>query len=232
MTQEENHDSSTFSTNEDGQISREDRQIWQQADTNEKDEVENHEDHLDGFSLNIVTSTVTGRRVRRQTPNTSTHTYRLAVAEDDDIQFASQSDTSDGFRYEDVCLFMRVLRKPEKQLRLMPQVVEARKKEIQGLYDAKCLEWATWQDADRDKVKPIRTGRKALWDDSAFPPTMAYDERRCNMRSDVEDRGFDNAKPSTTPCTDQDPQPADPGASLRQWPLRKLAGNPTLLTAW
>eukprot|EP00808_Paulinella_micropora_P006495 g59118.t1 len=218
-----------FSTNEEEQISREDRQIWQQTDTNEKDEVEDEspivvieqnvapphrvarppppppplppleqvvraEDtpvvlrnrnrppsrrsvtriqfvdsrHLpapkpkaprdidgDVNARNIVT----GRRVRRQTPeNTATHSYKLAVAEDDDIQFASQPDTNDGLRYEDVCLFTRVLRKPAKQLRLIPQVVEARKKEIQGLYDAKCLEWATWQDADRDKVKPIRTG--------------------------------------------------------------------------
>eukprot|EP00808_Paulinella_micropora_P024375 g749.t1 len=82
----------------------------------------------------------------------------LAVAEDDDTQFVSQRDTNDGLRYEDVCLFTRVLRKPEKQLRVIPQVVEARQKEIQGLYDARCLEWATWQDAERDRVKPIRTG--------------------------------------------------------------------------
>eukprot|EP00808_Paulinella_micropora_P029936 g68764.t1 len=84
----------------------------------------------------------------------------LAVAEDDDTQFVSQTDTSDGLRYEDVCLFTRVLRKPEKQLRVIPQVVEARQKEIQGLYDARCLEWATWQDAERDRVKPIRTGTR------------------------------------------------------------------------
>eukprot|EP00808_Paulinella_micropora_P023470 g48433.t1 len=102
---------------------------------------------------------VRGKRDRKQTPaNTSKHTYRLAVAEDDDTQFVSQTDTSDGLRYEDVCLFTRVLRKPEKQLRVIPQVVEARRKEIQGLYDARCLEWATWQDAERDRVKPIRTG--------------------------------------------------------------------------
>eukprot|EP00808_Paulinella_micropora_P027369 g75169.t1 len=43
-----------------------------------------------------------------------------------------------------------------RQTRVM--VVEARRKEIQGLYDARCLEWATWQDAERDRVKPIRTG--------------------------------------------------------------------------
>jgi len=42
-------------------------------------------------------------------------------------------------------------------LRTIPQVVEARQK-VQGLYDANCLQWATWQDAERDKVKPIRTG--------------------------------------------------------------------------
>eukprot|EP00808_Paulinella_micropora_P012125 g23301.t1 len=64
----------------------------------------------------------------------------------------------DGLRYEDVCLFTRVLQKPEKQLRLIPQVVEARRKEVQGLYDAKCLQWATWDDAKRDNIKPIRTG--------------------------------------------------------------------------
>eukprot|EP00808_Paulinella_micropora_P024374 g750.t1 len=40
----------------------------------------------------------------------------------------------------------------------------------------------------------------------------------------LQDRGFENAKPSTTPCNEQEPQPADPDASIRQWPLRKLAG--------
>jgi len=316
-----------------------------------------------------------------------------------------------------------VLRKPEKQLRTMPQVVEARKREVQGLYDSKCLEWATWQDAERDRVKPIRTGfvdaikvdegsgqekyksrlviygnqmipfqhfspyetsspvaqhiflltlcsllvainalikhidfsqayshadmqeicyaippddckmqdrpnmiwrvMKALygspqagrrWYDhisrylrqlgytqstvdacvfflkgeaGVFPPKFAYDERslpwivllrtddmlvfcmkgeqhaalvkklqearfRFTDKGDVEvfcgmqfkrfetgllihqqayidgllqDRGFANAKPATTPCTDQEPQPADETATLRQWPLRKLAGE-------
>eukprot|EP00808_Paulinella_micropora_P026985 g82219.t1 len=184
---------------------------------------------------------VRGKRDRKQTPaNTSTHAYRLAVAEDDDTQFVSQRDTNDGLRYEDVCLFTRVLRKPEKQLRVIPQVVEARQKEIQGLYDARCLEWATWQDAERDRVKPNRTGfvdatkedeatgRKTMGDDGTFPPSIAYDDRKNNTKScssDLRtDRGFENAKPSTTPCNEQEPHPADPDASIRQWPLRKLAG--------
>eukprot|EP00808_Paulinella_micropora_P001205 g66686.t1 len=228
---------------------------------------------------NIVTGS---KRDRKQTPaNTSTHTYRLAVAEDCETQFVSQTDTNDGLRYEDVCLFTRVLRKPEKQLRIIPQVVEARQKEIQGLYDAKCLEWATWQDAERDRVKPIRTGFVDAikedeatgylqstvdacvfflkGEDSIFPSSIAYDERslpwilllrtddmlafclkekqheelvkklgeakfRFTDKGEVEDRGFENAKPSTTPCTEQEPQSADPDASIRQWPLRKLAG--------
>eukprot|EP00808_Paulinella_micropora_P022722 g51544.t1 len=76
-----------------------------------------------------------GKRGRRQTPEgTATHSYRLAIAEDDEAQFAPQTDSSDGLRYEDVCLFIRVLRKPEKQLRVIPQ------------------------DAEEDKVKLTRTG--------------------------------------------------------------------------
>eukprot|EP00808_Paulinella_micropora_P000372 g41230.t1 len=102
---------------------------------------------------------VSGRRARKPTPATaSTHTYRLAIAEDEETQFATGLGNEDGLRYEDVCPFMRVLRKPKKQLRLIPQVVEARRKEVQGLYDAKCLQWATWDDAMKDNIKPIRTG--------------------------------------------------------------------------
>eukprot|EP00808_Paulinella_micropora_P012132 g12516.t1 len=110
---------------------------------------------------------VSGRRNRKPTaPNTQTHTYKLAVAEDDEEQFAAQEDENDGIRDSDVCLFTRVLRKPEKQLRLMPQVVEARKKEIQWLYDAKCLQLPTWQDAERDQGEG-----------NSFPPRLAYDSR-------------------------------------------------------
>eukprot|EP00808_Paulinella_micropora_P021596 g4562.t1 len=84
--------------------------------------------------------------------------WEMSKAEDDETQFAPGLGNEDGLRYEDVCLFTRVLRKPEKQLRLIPQIVEARRKEVQGLYDAKCLQWATWDDAKRDNIKPIRTG--------------------------------------------------------------------------
>eukprot|EP00808_Paulinella_micropora_P007049 g78267.t1 len=69
---------------------------------------------------------------------------------------------------------------------------------------------------------------------------MVYDVRRLRAarfrftdKGDVEayidgllqDRGFENAKPSATPCTEQEPQPANQEARLRQWPLRKLAGE-------
>eukprot|EP00808_Paulinella_micropora_P024048 g1942.t1 len=204
---------------------------------------------------------VRGKRVRKKTPTTaSTHLYKLAIAEDDETQFAPQQGMTDGLRYEDVCLFTRVLRKPEKQLRLIPQIVEARKKEVQGLYDAKCLQWATWRDAEKDKVKPIRTGfvdaikvdeatgeneLGVVGVDESFPPAMVYDVRslpwivllrtddmlvfcmkveqhdelirrlraarfRFTDKGDVEayidrllqDRGFENAKPSATPYAD------------------------------
>eukprot|EP00808_Paulinella_micropora_P010911 g9401.t1 len=171
---------------------------------------------------------------------------------------------------------------------IIPQVVEARQKEIQGLYDAKYLECATWQYAERDRVKPIRTGfvdaikedeatalmkPRHLWHNTSsssryahcwreddgrrwhFSPidSLRREERQheelvkklgeANFRftdnGEVEDRGFENAKPSTTPCTEQEPQPADPDASIRQWPLRKLAGcaytcteSRTWLTEW
>eukprot|EP00808_Paulinella_micropora_P028183 g37256.t1 len=48
---------------------------------------------------------------------------------------------------------------------------------------------------------------------------------RFTDKGEVEDRGFEDAKPSTTPCTEHEPQLADPAASLRQWPLPKLAGE-------
>eukprot|EP00808_Paulinella_micropora_P004105 g26523.t1 len=43
-------------------------------------------------------------------------------------------------------------------------VVEARKKEVQGLYDAKCLQCATWPDAERDQGEG-----------NSFPPKLTYD---------------------------------------------------------
>eukprot|EP00808_Paulinella_micropora_P014445 g3258.t1 len=67
-------------------------------------------------------------------------------------------EMEDGIRYTHVCLFTLVLRKPEKILRQMPEVAKARRTEIEGLYDAGCLEWSMWAEADREKIKPIRTG--------------------------------------------------------------------------
>eukprot|EP00808_Paulinella_micropora_P006601 g18969.t1 len=83
-------------------------------------------------------------------------------------------------------VFTRVLRKPEKQLRVIPQVVEARRKEYRGC-------------------------RKTMGDDGTFPPSIAYDDRKNNTKSCSSDLRTE-------------PQPADPNASIRQWPLRKLAG--------
>eukprot|EP00808_Paulinella_micropora_P002212 g37106.t1 len=102
--------------------------------------------------------------IRKQTPaNVATHRYHIATADDDaenerrddDMPYGSQMDE---IRYTDVCLFTRVLRKPEKVLRQIPEVVRARGSEVQGLYDAGCLECASWNDADKDRIKPIRTG--------------------------------------------------------------------------
>eukprot|EP00808_Paulinella_micropora_P015937 g61611.t1 len=99
---------------------------------------------------------VSGARNRRRTPaNVSTH---VAVDRGGGGDEVVMTDADDEIRYIDVCLFTRVLRKPEKVLRQMPDVVQARTKEVEVLYDVGCLEWATWNDAERDKIKPIRTG--------------------------------------------------------------------------
>eukprot|EP00808_Paulinella_micropora_P017592 g28801.t1 len=108
---------------------------------------------------NITASNiVSGRRVRKQTPaGTPTHTYHMATTDETDThEPMSVVEIKDGIRYTDVCLFTRVLRKPEKVLRQMPEVAKARQTEIQ--YDAGCLEWSTWAEPDREKIKPIRTG--------------------------------------------------------------------------
>eukprot|EP00808_Paulinella_micropora_P006789 g21671.t1 len=180
---------------------------------------------------------VTGARNRRQTPaNVSTHMAVDNGGSDGDVM----SDGDDELRYTDVCLFTRVLRN-QKRCWQIPDVVQARTKKVEGLYDVACLEWATWSDADKDKIKAIRTGfvdaikAGRRWDPaSQFPPSFADDVRGGSniqkgrggvlLNAVSEDRGFANAKPAKTPCTDQEPQPADEAATLRQWPLRKLAG--------
>eukprot|EP00808_Paulinella_micropora_P031026 g75247.t1 len=103
---------------------------------------------------------VSGRRVRKQTPaGTPTHTtWQQQKRQTRTSPCQSRRWLILGIRYMDVCLFTRVLRKPEKILRQMPEVAKARKTEIQGLYDAGSLEWSTWAEADREKIKPIRTG--------------------------------------------------------------------------
>eukprot|EP00808_Paulinella_micropora_P005295 g44300.t1 len=109
-----------------------------------------------GHEGNISSSNiVAGARNRRQTPaNVSTHMAVDNGGSDGD----GMTDGDDELRYTDICLFTRVLQKPEKVLRQIPDVVQARTKEVEGLYDVGCLEWATWSDADKDRIKPIRTG--------------------------------------------------------------------------
>eukprot|EP00808_Paulinella_micropora_P018036 g2627.t1 len=86
-------------------------------------------------------------------------------------------------------------------------------------YDERSLPWIVLLRTDDMLVFCLKEGLH-----EELVPPLAGAKFRFMNKGDVEayidgllqDRGFDNAKPSTTPCTDQDPQPADPGASLRQ----------------
>eukprot|EP00808_Paulinella_micropora_P031859 g5129.t1 len=102
-------------------------------------------------------------------------------------QEISMTDTSDGLRYEDVCLFTRVLRKPEKQLRVIPQVVEAAERNTGAVrremsrvgYVARCRERLSKANSYRFRRRNEggRGHRKTMGDDGTFPPSIAYDDR-------------------------------------------------------
>eukprot|EP00808_Paulinella_micropora_P012257 g7052.t1 len=112
---------------------------------------------------NIDSSNVIdGKRHRNpRPPHHASHSVKLAV--DDDCCAAAASNEPEvnaslSEENEPFCLFTHVLRMPEKQKRMDANVVAARQSEIKGLYDAKCVRWATRQDAKRDNITPIHTG--------------------------------------------------------------------------
>eukprot|EP00808_Paulinella_micropora_P013443 g10348.t1 len=136
---------------------------------------------------------VVGKRGRRHTPEgTATHSYRLVIAEDDEAQFAPQTDSSDGIRDTrmSVCL-QGYLESQKKQLRVIPQVIEARKKDSGANITTQSASSGNMAGCRKNKVKPIRTGYlQSTVDacvfymkggDETFPPMMAYDTRRSNI---------------------------------------------------
>eukprot|EP00808_Paulinella_micropora_P002131 g19053.t1 len=118
-------------------------------------------------SANIIASS----RERKQTPAShSTHHVRLAedsqtdafidvdVASNLDVSEAAKANIQDTPCEEPLCFFTRALRIPQKEIHLHPDVVAARKKEIQGLFKAGCFRWVPRANAYRDNIKPIHTG--------------------------------------------------------------------------
>eukprot|EP00808_Paulinella_micropora_P018211 g29038.t1 len=68
------------------------------------------------------------------------------------------ADIQDTAYDEPLCFFTCTLRISQKEIRLHPDVVAARKKEIQGLFKAGCFRWVPRANAYRDNIKPIHTG--------------------------------------------------------------------------
>eukprot|EP00808_Paulinella_micropora_P013580 g76920.t1 len=68
------------------------------------------------------------------------------------------ADIQDTAYDEPLCFFLRTLRIPQKEIHLHPDVVAARKKEIQGLFKVGCFRWVPRANAYRDNIKPIHTG--------------------------------------------------------------------------
>eukprot|EP00808_Paulinella_micropora_P003112 g14505.t1 len=123
---------------------------------------------------------------------------------------------------------------------------QKRTKEVEGLYDVGCLEWATWSDADRDRIKPIRTGFvDAIKVDEASG--MSKDKSRLVIYG-TRRHSFHRASPMTKEgaaafkfdkgdvevfCGMQFKRiVANEAARLRQWPLRKLADQPSSSLRW
>eukprot|EP00808_Paulinella_micropora_P004370 g41020.t1 len=113
----------------------------------------------DPFNPNNI---IDGPRLRRiRPPHHSSHHVTLAVDNGTNVAGDDPKTRSDNWGYvEDgsACLLIHTLHLPEKQKRLHPDVAAARSKEVHGLYDMKCLAWATRDQAKEHGVTPIHTG--------------------------------------------------------------------------
>eukprot|EP00808_Paulinella_micropora_P002139 g19064.t1 len=144
---------------------------------------------------------VGGRRFRKQTPaGTPTHTYHMATTDETDThEPMSVVEMDDGIRYTDVCLFTRVLRKPEKVLRQMPE------------------EGSIW----------VTTGRTKVELDTQFPPPFVNDVREeqhlVRRLQEARFRLTDKGDVEVFCGMQFERIVADAAFTLRQWPLRKLA---------
>eukprot|EP00808_Paulinella_micropora_P029245 g3866.t1 len=110
-------------------------------------------------------------RERKQTP-ASHSTHHVSLAEDSqtdslidvdvacnlEVSEAVIGDIQDTAYDEPLCFFTRTLRIPQKEIHLQPDVVAARKKEIQGLFKSGCFRWVSRANAYPDNIKPIHTG--------------------------------------------------------------------------
>eukprot|EP00808_Paulinella_micropora_P017863 g46457.t1 len=125
-----------------------------------------------------ATSTVafhqpTSSHPRERESNPASHsTHHVSLAEDSqtdslidvdvacnlEVSEAVIADIQDTAYDEPLCFFTRTLRIPQKEIHLHPDVVAARKKEIQGLFKAGCFRWVPRANAYRDNIKPIHTG--------------------------------------------------------------------------
>eukprot|EP00808_Paulinella_micropora_P021391 g82640.t1 len=123
-------------------------------------------------SSNIIAT----QRERKQTPaNHPTHHVSLAhdsqaaaffdVAAACNLEHSEtdladlQQDAYEEQTYDEpFCFFTRALRIPQKEIHQHPEVVAARRKEIEGLFKAGCFRWVPRANAYRDKIKPIHTG--------------------------------------------------------------------------
>eukprot|EP00808_Paulinella_micropora_P025903 g32076.t1 len=99
-------------------------------------------DILSGVSSsNIIES----KRERRQTPTDHpTHHVKVAVEMNPTVPLQNQlaplvDDIPSDVNDPAWCLYTRTLRVPERQIELFPQIVEARRKKVQGLYDTGCF---------------------------------------------------------------------------------------------
>eukprot|EP00808_Paulinella_micropora_P019982 g46216.t1 len=115
-------------------------------------------------------------RERKQTP--ATHpTHHVSLAQDSqtasffDVAAACnlehsetdladlQQDAYDEQAFDEpFCFFTRALRIPQKEIHKRPEVVAARKKEIEGLFKDGCFRWVPRANAYHDNIKPIHNG--------------------------------------------------------------------------
>eukprot|EP00808_Paulinella_micropora_P005483 g68347.t1 len=113
----------------------------------------------DPFDPNNI---IDGPRLRRARPSHhSSHHVTLAVDNSSNVVDGVPTSLNEDYGYEykgPMCLLTHTMHFPEKQKRLHPDVVAARNKEVRGLYDIKCLAWATRDQAKEHGVTPIHTG--------------------------------------------------------------------------